>query len=63
MGLNPEQRQAFRLEKASPLLDELFAWVKKTLKTATVWATSSGLVLFSSFSPFFQAHFVLEETS
>lgn len=34
MGLNSGQRKALRLEKASPLLETLFAWVKKSLTTA-----------------------------
>lgn len=34
MGLTPDERKALRLEKAKPLIDELMAWVEKSMKTA-----------------------------
>ena len=43
-GLNPEARYELRMEKAKPILDELFKWIEKSLKTA-VPSSKLGIAL------------------
>ena len=43
-GLNPEARYDLRMEKSKPILDELFKWIEKSLKTA-VPSSKLGIAL------------------